>query len=129
MKLRESSGRSGGTLIYYNRPDEAGSRYSEYTLVPVEDANGLREILSAAVGVLVVVEKAREVFLYGSTRIHLDSVRELGAFVELETVVGEQGEEEVHAEHEAVRVALGLHDGEVVPSSYGDLCLSKEKRP
>jgi len=47
----------------------------------------MREALLRALGVRGVVEKRREVFMAGQTRIHLDEVRGLGSFLELEVVL------------------------------------------
>lgn len=123
LKLREVEGQSGGTLIHYDRPDQTISRYSTYQLSPVADPAGMKVLLSAAVGTLVTVEKTRQLFVYGATRIHLDEVRGLGCFVELETVVGRQSEEEARAEHDLVKRGMRLHEREIVPVSYSDLLL------
>jgi predicted adenylyl cyclase CyaB len=78
--------------------------------------------------VLVSVKKQRCVSLYGSTRIHLDQVEELGSFVELETVLGNQSHTAALAEHRFVFDTLGLSAGEIVPQSYSDLLLERSKR-
>lgn len=46
-------------------------------------------VLRKALGVKGVVNKRREVFLIGRSRIHLDEVVGLGTFVELEVVLGD----------------------------------------
>ncbi|HUZ00375.1 MAG TPA: class IV adenylate cyclase [Thermomicrobiaceae bacterium] len=121
LKLRQTEGVSGGTLVAYRRADEPGSRYSHYRLVEVADAPALLAALTETLGVRVVVVKQRHVLIYGATRIHLDRVDGLGSFVELETVLAGQAEAEATAEHELVKRALGLEDAEPVVSSYGDL--------
>lgn len=123
LKLRESDRTPDAELIAYERPDEATSRYSRYRTTRVKDATGLKESLTAALGVLIVVAKTRQVLLYGATRIHLDQVDGLGSFVELETVISDQPDAEAVHEHERVKAALGLLEQEVIPVSYSDLVL------
>lgn len=123
LKLRLSEGTGDAALIHYDRPDQTTSRYSEYQLANISDPQQTLEVLSAALGVCVMVAKTRHLFLYGDTRIHLDQVDGLGCFVELETVIRGQTEEETHAEHRQVIQALGLDRREVVASSYSNLLL------
>jgi predicted adenylyl cyclase CyaB len=129
LKLRRIRGSPHSTLIYYDRPDRPESRYSEYHLALVDDAEEVETLLGAALGTLVKVDKIRHLFLYGATRIHLDRVENLGCFVELETVMQYQTEEEARAEHELVKQTLGLDERETVAFSYGDLLRERSHRP
>ena len=86
LKLREF--RDGtGELIYYERPNQPGPKHSSYTRSDCPEPASMREALARALGVRGVVEKRREVFMAGQTRIHLDEVRGLGSFLELEVVL------------------------------------------
>ena len=129
LKLRRIRGSPHSTLIYYDRPDRTESRYSEYHLAPVDDAEEVETLLGTALGTLVKVGKTRHLFSYGATRIHLDQVENLGCFVELETVIQYQTEEEARAEHELVKQTLGLDEREIVAVSYGDLLQERSRRP
>jgi adenylate cyclase, class 2 len=84
LKLREEG--AVAQLISYERDDRALARESRYRIVAVSDPTGLRDALSAALGVLVVVEKSRRLLLWHGVRIHLDEVRSLGSFIEIEAV-------------------------------------------
>ena len=75
LKLREEG--AVAHLISYERADETVARESRYRLVPVGDSAGLKDALSDALGVLVVVEKSRRLLLWHGVRIHLDEVRGL----------------------------------------------------
>ncbi|MDI3340350.1 MAG: class IV adenylate cyclase [Sphaerobacter sp.] len=121
LKLRRTVGQPGGTLISYHRPDAPGSRPSDYELLHVAAADTLERILARTLGVRAVVAKQRHLLRYGSTRIHLDRVEGLGDFVELETLVALQREDEAAAEHAHVKQALSLESAEPVATSYGDL--------
>ncbi len=128
-KLRRIRDSPHGTLIYYDRPDRPESRYSYYHLAPVNEAEEIEPLLGATLGTHVKVDKTRHLFLFGATRIHLDRVANLGCFVELETVILYQREEEAYAEHELVKQTLRLDECETVAVSYGDLLQERSRRP
>src|SRR5687768_16295001 len=69
LKLRE--GRIESTLIFYRRSNDATTRRSDVDLSPVSDRSELRNVLAAALPVRVIVEKRREIFFVGDTKIHL----------------------------------------------------------
>lgn len=125
LKLRQTEDGSQDTLIYYERPDRAESRYSEYHLAPVGAPETTKTLLDGALGTLVTVTKTRHLFLYGMPRIHLDQVEGLRRFVELETAIREQTEEAARSEHELVKKALDLDRQEIVAAGYGDLLLER----
>jgi len=115
---------SGAVLIAYARPDDAGSRLSDYLLSPVGEPATLRAALARALGVRAVVEKRRDLYRYGRTRIHLDRVAGLGAFVELETVLDGDAPgvaTGAAAEHRRAIALLGLDSLPAIAGSYGDL--------
>jgi len=74
-------------LIHYNRPDLQGPKRSNYHVFETNDPESLKMALSRALGVRGVVRKERLLYIVGQTRVHLDSVSELGSFVELEVVL------------------------------------------
>ena len=114
---------SGAVLIAYARPDESGSRFSDYILAPATDPATLRAALDAAIGTRVVVEKRRQLYLWHHTRLHFDEVTDLGAFVELETVLdgADFAETAAEQEHRQVIALLGLAALPVEAGSYSDL--------
>lgn len=121
LKLRECSDRPA-ELIFYRRPDTPGPVESEWTRISVPDGPALRELLTAALGVRGQVSKRRLLFWVGRTRVHLDEVRDLGAFLELEVVLDE-GEPVSAGVHEAHRLLglLGVPADALVPEAYIDL--------
>ena len=120
LKLREEDP-GGATLIAYDRPDAASARVSSYRLVPVADPESLRDALAAANGIDVVVVKRRHLLLWESVRIHLDEVRGLGSFLELEAVA--QPGSDLTREREQIiqlREALEIRDAALREGSYAD---------
>jgi predicted adenylyl cyclase CyaB len=120
LKLREQD-RGATELIQYRRADEAGPRTSEYRLVPVAEADALREALDAALGTLVVVDKRRRLLLWDGVRIHLDEVEGVGSFVELEALADAGGD--LEAKVAELRAQLEIGDDSLVAQSYSDLLL------
>lgn len=57
----------------------------------------------------------------GATRIHLDTVDELGTFVELETLVGTESDVVAATEHDRIFTALDLDRWRPISGSYSDL--------
>jgi predicted adenylyl cyclase CyaB len=123
LKLREE-GRDAW-LIYYERRDQAAARESRYNILPVGEPDQLRDVLSAALGIRIVVEKERRLFLWKSVRIHLDTVTGLGTFIEVEAVAAAQSD--LTAEHhhtQELQTALGIQDDDIVDWGYADRLLA-----
>lgn len=117
LKLRVIDG-GAGELIAYERPLVAGSRMSDYRLARVEEPAALAAVLDRALTRLVEVRKSRELWMYGGTRIHLDTVEGLGAFVELETEGNSRSDDAMRAEHDEVIETLGLDRATFLPGTY-----------
>ncbi|MFT5089253.1 MAG: adenylate cyclase class 2 [Candidatus Latescibacterota bacterium] len=120
LKLREL-GPDDGHLIFYRREDLAGPKRSDYEIAKTEDPQAMRQMLSQIMGIWVEVEKTRQVWLWENVRIHLDEVKGLGQFVELEAVTEEQGVEESHRRVETLMRALEITNDQLVEGSYGDM--------
>jgi len=119
LKLREQDG--AAELIQYERADEAIERASNYQIVPIQDPDGLKDALAAALGILVAVEKSRHLLLWRNVRIHLDEVPGLGNFIELEAVA--DPDSDLSREYENIaelREALGITDGRILAAGYSD---------
>ena len=133
LKLREISALDDpaaparAELIPYLRADTEGARVSDYLVQPVADPLGLKRLFTAMLGVEIVVEKVREVYLVDNVRIHLDAVEGLGGFLELEAVYDDadpQGADGQRGKVEALLAALHLGAGDLLAGSYRELCLA-----
>jgi predicted adenylyl cyclase CyaB len=126
LKLREIEG-SAVQLIAYQRADQPDAKSSDYRLVNVADrqsAGALCELLDAALGTLVVVEKTREIFLYQNVRIHLDEVADLGSFLEFEAMVGGAADDAVaHEQVKWLMEQFGIAAADLMTGSYSDMLL------
>ena len=122
LKLRETEGESA-ELIYYERTETTAERWSRFTREQVGEPGELRRILTEALGVLAVVRKRRELYLLNDARIHIDTVEDLGTFVEFEVTTGEAPASV--ATMKRLRSAFAIGDDSIVKVSYSDLILAK----
>lgn len=128
LKLREFPS-GAGELISYVRADVAGVKQSHYEIVPVANAGALKALLHQALGATVVVEKTRRLYVVGQTRVHLDSVQGLGAFLELEVVLRPgQAAAEGHVIAADLMRRLGIHESDLLATAYADM-LAEETSP
>jgi len=122
LKLREQR-KGAAELIYYTRPEHTTERLSNYQKAPIGDLVGLKSMLTAALGVLVVVKKERQVFVYKGARIHLDQVESLGVFLEFEVPC--DGSEDPQLLMRELRRIFSVDESSVEKRSYSDLILEK----
>ena len=116
LKLRVENG--SNWLIKYLR-DEKGIRWSNYELLKLEGKN-VETYLSDFLEVKTVVEKKRKLYMYKNTRIHLDKVKRLGNYLELETVV-KRNKKSAQKEFNEVVKLLNLNEAKQIKSSYAKL--------
>ena len=124
LKLRIENNKQ--TLIFYDRNEKSKKRWSDYHLLEIDktDANNY---LKRFLEVLKIVNKKRELYLYKNTRIHLDYVKGLGCFLELETRVV-KGLKDAEKRFTFMMDLLKLRDKKEIRASYKDLLLLKDKK-
>lgn len=126
LKLRQRPD-SYGELIFYERPDSAEPKPSEYVIYRSSNPELLKEMLSAAVGTIGVVKKRRLLYLVGQTRVHLDTVEGLGSFLELEVVLRPgQTVDEGRRIANALVDQLNIQQEQLVTHAYMDLLLANQ---
>ena len=125
LKLRKFSDGSA-ELIAYHRSDSDSIRESNWHAYRTDDPDTLQNALALTAGQGDTVRKRRTLYLIGTTRIHLDRVDDLGEFVELEVVLGENDTQEqgLGIANEVV-LQLGLDSAEKIAVSYADLLAAK----
>lgn len=125
LKLRLFADGSG-ELIQYQRPDTQQTKQSQYQIYKTANPQQLQETLEKALGIWVVVEKTRNLYHVGQTRIHMDQVKGLGNFLELEVVLQfNQNPEEGHAIAEYFIQQLQVQKSDLIDVAYADLLLKK----
>jgi len=115
------------SLIFYQRPNRAGPKDSKVSLCRLEEVQGetpeqLRELLTTALGEWNRVDKQREIYWADNVKLHLDEVKGLGSFVEIEAIgVAEAEHEALEKQCRAWMEKLGIADEDLVTGSYSDM--------
>lgn len=84
LKLRQ--GKIENHLIYYDRKDEKGPKQSDIILFKSKPDSPIKELLTKALGILVIVDKQREIYFIDNVKFHIDTVKNLGTFIEIEAI-------------------------------------------
>ena len=125
LKLRE--GKIENNLIYYERTNQRGPKNSHFQLVKVEDAKGLKEVLTKSMGVKSVVKKNREIFYIRNVKFHIDEVPGLGSFVEIEAgnILADLTREQLKEQCDFYMLKFEIIPEDLVDVSYSDLVLKR----
>jgi adenylate cyclase class 2 len=127
FKLRRVRG-GRAELVRYERTDALGPRTSAYSVKKVRRPWLVRFLLAVRHGISVEVAKRREVWLWRGVRIHLDEVRHLGTFVELEAVVDDIGDpDEAERRCRQLMEMLAIRNEDLVDRSYSDLLMENSR--
>ncbi|UCH32189.1 MAG: class IV adenylate cyclase [Candidatus Bathyarchaeota archaeon] len=129
LKLRELVGRKDAELIYYERENLAKPKKSTVFILAIPQSKAFKQILKRIVSIKAVVEKAREIFIYKGVQVHLDKVKDLGSFIELEYLTSENSEQQKKdfARLNQLRSQLGITARCLERFSYSDLITSSAK--
>jgi predicted adenylyl cyclase CyaB len=121
LKLRE--GTIERSLIHYHRPNQDGPKPSKVTRYEPEAPRGLKHVLTAALGIWVVVAKTREIYFIDNVKFHLDRVDELGTFVEIEAIGRDETDDPdaLRTQCETYMDQFDLAADALVADSYSDL--------
>ncbi|OGZ33552.1 MAG: hypothetical protein A2Y98_01295 [Candidatus Portnoybacteria bacterium RBG_19FT_COMBO_36_7] len=124
LKIREVNGKYF-EKIFYKRPDKESSKISFYTVSKIKKPQLQKEksFLKKALGEKVIVEKQRELWILKNTRVHLDRVKHLGNFLELETEVEKAGKN-AEREHKEIIDQLNLSKYKPFAKSYSDMLMN-----
>ena len=119
LKVRE--GKIENALIFYERSDFPRARRARIEMMLLPRRNSVKEVLARALRTRVVVDKRREIYFVGNVKVHLDKVRGLGRFVEVEAV--SRAGDLAKARQQALRLQklFGIKRADIVGKSYSDL--------
>lgn len=125
LKLRE--GNIENALIWYDRPNDAGSKQSQVLLHKHEPGTALKEMLIKLHGIKVVVDKKRRIYFIDNVKFHFDEVEGLGKFIEVEAIdaTGELGLEKIQQQCDYYAALFEVKAADYIALSYSDLILSQ----
>ncbi len=125
LKLRE--GTIENSLVFYKREDKEGPKQSDVTLFKTEPESTLKEILVQSLGVLVVVDKQREIYFIDNVKFHIDTVKDLGTFMEIEAIDsdGTIEKDKLLEQCESYLELFAIAKEDLLSVSYSDLLLEK----
>ena len=126
LKLRE--GKIENFLIYYDREDKEGPKQSNVILFKSDPSSSLKEILKKSLGILVVVDKRREIYFIDNVKFHIDTVENLGTFIEIEAIDkdGNIGRERLLEQCNSFLELFNIRQEDLISVSYSDLLLNKK---
>jgi len=89
--------------------------------------SSLKEILTKALGILVVVNKQREIYFLDNVKFHIDTVKDLGMFLEIEAIDndGTIKKEKLLEQCQYYLDLFQIPKNDLIPVSYSDLLLEK----
>lgn len=122
LKLRIINNENGN-LIFYDRCEQINKRISNYIISATDDFSELDAILRKQFKVLVTVHKKREIYNYKNIRIHLDKVKDLGRFLEVEIIFKNSGK--ANSQMKEIISKLNLNEKTFIKESYSDLLIKK----
>jgi len=125
LKLRE--GNIENNLIHYNRENKEGPKQSDIVLFKSAPDSTLKELLTKALGILVVVDKQREIYFVDNVKFHVDTVKDLGTFVEIEAIDENEsiGKEKLLEQCQFYLDLFQISKEDLISVSYSDLLLEK----
>ncbi len=125
LKLRE--GNIENALIHYERPDIADVKQSTILLhhPRPDNTSSLKDILIKTLGVLTIVDKEREIYFIDNVKFHIDSVKSLGYFVEVEAIDsdGSIGIQKLQKQCDYYRKLFQISSKDLIDFSYSDLIM------
>lgn len=139
LKLRE--GNIENALIHYKRANQKSSKQcvSRLWRPPTDRGQAfsdclspmrlLKKVLQEALGVLAVVDKKREIYFIRNVKFHIDRVRKLGNFVEIEVFDQKRNTPASQLRRQCAfyQKLLGIKPKDLIADSYSDQVLKMGK--
>ena len=85
-------------------------------------------MLAKSIGIKTVVDKKREIYYLENVKFHLDNVKGLGTFIEIEAIDidGKFGYAKIGQQCSDYKKLLGIKTQDILSHSYSDMLLHKQ---
>ena len=125
LKLRE--GTIENNLIHYERANQKGPKQSSVLLYRSKPESSLKRILETSLGVLSIVDKQREIYYIDNIKFHIDTVKDLGTFIEIEAIDedGSIPKDQLQIQCERYLERFDIKEEDLINCSYSDLLLDR----
>jgi predicted adenylyl cyclase CyaB len=125
LKLRE--GNIENALIYYSRTNQKNSKRCDSIVHRHRDGTVLKKVLTGSLGILTTVDKKREIYFIQNAKFHVDRVKKLGNFVEIEIFGRAQDLASLRKQCDFYQKLLGIRPRDLVANSYSDQVLKRSR--
>jgi predicted adenylyl cyclase CyaB len=121
LKLRQ--GNIENSLIFYNRENKAGPKTSDIAYSKVSLDTQIKNVLTKAYGVFIEVKKSREIYFIENVKFHIDTLADLGNFVEIEAIddKGIFTKEELEKQCKFYLDLFSIEVKDLITHSYSDM--------
>ena len=125
LKLRE--GNIENALIHYDRQNTAGPKKSKVKILKKDMDEAMKQQIKSSFEILVVVDKKREIYFIDNVKFHVDDVKNLGTFIEIEAIDSDKtiGEEKLLEQCKHYMALFEINEKDLESESYSDLLLKK----
>ncbi len=125
LKLRE--GNIENNLICYERENTSSPKQSSFSLYKSENPVLLKKLLSKSLGILTIIDKQREIYYIENVKFHLDKVKKLGEFLEIEATDsgGSIRKNKLLKQCTHYMELFGIKKIDLIPFSYSDMLLNE----
>lgn len=123
LKLRE--GNIENYLIFYERENQEGPKQSKVILFDNPSGSSLKEILTKSLDILALVDKKREIYFIENVKFHIDTVKNLGTFMEIEAIDsdGTIGKDKLQEQCQYYLTLFGIDKNDLLSKSYSDMLI------
>jgi len=92
-----------------------------------DPSSPLKSVLCSSLGGLVVVDKQREIYFIDNVKFHIDTVANLGTFIEIEAIDKDDviGKNKLQEQCQYYLDLFGISAGDLISNSYSDMLLKK----
>ncbi|MFA5953124.1 MAG: class IV adenylate cyclase [Candidatus Pacearchaeota archaeon] len=122
-RLKIRRGNIEKCLVFYDRIENPNQKESRI-LMHQNPSTEIDEILEKSLGIFQIVDKQREIYFIANVKFHIDEVKNLGNFIEIEVIQDkEQTKEELIKQFNYYKKLLKIKEKDLINKSYSDMVI------